>query len=240
MSLVKLGKETDTEAKKIVRLERNAEHQHYYLKNGVEVSGASGIAKLGDTVEGIIWWAWDLGMKGVDYKKVRNSAADSGQIAHFLADCFLKNVEPDLREFTEKEIELAQPSYEKFLNFWEREKLTMLSVEEQLVHEDLKFGGTIDLRALNEYGEYVLIDWKSSKRLYNGHKWQLGGYELLSNFNHPEQKIQKRAIIRIGRDKDDTFHTHWIPQAKAEFHMRVFAAQVNLLNIINEPKYGKK
>lgn len=226
--------------KPIIRLERNSEHQRYYLSNGVQVSGCSSIAKMGDSYEGIIYWAWDLGMKGINYKGVRDAAADSGQIAHFRADCFLKGAEPDLREFTDEEIAKSDPSYEKFLNFWEREKLTLVSQEEQLVHDKLKFGGTLDLRAKDENGKNVLLDWKTSKKVYNGHKWQLGGYELLCNFNHPEEKIDRRGIIRIGREKDDVFHPHWITQGKSEGYMRIFEAQVNLYNIINESKYGKK
>jgi hypothetical protein len=221
------------------RLERESEHQRYYLSSGVQVSGASSIAKMGDSPEGIIYWAWGMGMKGQDYRKYRESTADTGHIAHFLVDCHLEGALPDLREFTEEEIALAQPSFNKFLAFLGREKLTMLSKEEQLVHEELKFGGTLDLRAVDEYGRNTLIDWKSSKKLYNSHKWQLGGYELLSNANH-EDKIERRAIVRIGRDADDSFHVHWIPQEKAERNMGIFEAQVKLYNLINESKYGKK
>ena len=222
-----------------IRLERDAEHQRYYLSDGTQVSGASSIAKMGDSTEGIIYWAWNLGMQGKDYRKVRDSAADSGGIAHFMANCYLLNAEPDLREFTSEEIALAQPSYDKFLDFWGKEHLTMLACEEQLVHEELKFGGTLDLRARDEDGKHVLIDWKSSKKVYNSHKWQLGGYELLCNHKHLEP-IHRRAIVRIGRDAEDQFHIHWIPNIKAERYMRIFEAQVKLYNVINEVKFGKK
>lgn len=215
-----------------IRLERNAEHQRYYLSDGRQVSGASSIAKMGDSYEGIIHWAWKLGIQGEDYRKVRDKAADAGAIGHFMVDCYLKEAEPDLREFTDEEIESAMPIFDKFIDFWGKEGLTILGVEEQLIHEELEYGGTLDLRAKDEDELMVLIDWKSSKQVYNSHKWQLGGYELLSNYNYPDQPIQRRAIIRTGRDADDVFHAHWIPQEKAEKYMRVFTKQVALYNEI--------
>lgn len=219
-----------------IRLERNAEHQRYYLKNGKQVSGASTISKMGDSYEGIVYWAWKLGTQGKDYKKERDSFADTGTIVHFLVNCYLLGAEPDLREFTDEEIDLAMPGFEKFLDFWGKEGLTALAVEEQLVHNKLKYGGTLDLRAVDEYGKFVLCDWKSSKKLYNSHVWQLGGYELLSNYNHPDQIIDRRAIIRTGRDKNDVFHAHWIPQHKAERNMEIFKHQVKLYNVLNEKR----
>lgn len=232
---------TETPEHQVVRLERNADHQRYYLSDGTQVSGASSISKMGDSPDGLIWWAWDQGRQGLDYRQTRDAAADAGTIAHFLANCYLFGAEADLREFTEEEIALAMPSYDKFVDFWTKEKLTVVSCEEQLVHEELKYGGTIDVRAVDECGKNVLLDWKSSKKkVYDSHKWQLAGYELLSNFNHPESVIHRRAIIRIGRDPKDTFHAHWIPDSKAKQHMRIFEAQVALYNIINEDKHGKK
>lgn len=223
-----------------IRLERNSDHQRYYLKDGTQVSGASSIAKLGDSPEGLIHWSWKLGMEGRDYKKVRDSAADSGTIAHFMSGCYLVNSDPDLREFTEAEISLAKPSYDKFLDFWQREQLIFIAQEEQLVHETLRFGGTIDLRARDEHGQHVLIDWKSSKALYDRHRRQIGGYELLANFNYPLDPIQRRAIVRIGRDPSDSFHVLWITDEKAKNNMRIFEAQANLYNVIADTKYGKR
>lgn len=220
-----------------IRLERHAEHQRYFLSDGTQVSGASTISKMGDSPEGLIWWAWDLGIKGKDYRKARDSAADTGHISHFRAMCHLIGAEPDLREYSEDEIKASDPSFEKVLDFWDREKLTMVKVEEQLVHEELRFGGTLDVRARDEDGRNVLIDWKSAKKkVYDSMKYQVGGYELLSNRAHPDAIIQRRAIIRIPKERDDKLGVHWIPETKAVHNMRVFEAQVNLYNIMNEGK----
>src|SRR4051812_10687344 len=123
-----------------IRLERNAEHQRYYLKDGTQVTGASSIAKMGDSPDGLIYWAWSLGKEGKDYRKERDKFADIGSLVHFRVDCYLKQAEPDLREFTEEEISLSDPGFDKFLEFWTRENLELVSVEEQLVHEELRFG----------------------------------------------------------------------------------------------------
>lgn len=223
------------------RLERNAEHQRYYLSDGTQVSGASRIAKIGDSSEGIIYWAWDMGMKGIDYRKARDGFADVGHITHFMVDCFLSGDEADLREFTQEEIEVAEPCFEKFLDFWTKEDLTVLGIEEQLVHEELRYGGTLDLRAHDAEGRIVLIDWKSSKRLYNSHKWQLGGYELLANEHYPTAKVERRAIIRTTRDPKDRFHAHWFNQDAADKAMEMFASQASHFDTMERLGYnGRK
>ena len=78
------------DGKKIVKLQKLRSHQKYLLKDGTQVPGASTIAKLGDDGSSLIHWAWDLGNRGIDYRKARDQAADIGTIAHFLIECFLQ------------------------------------------------------------------------------------------------------------------------------------------------------
>ena len=69
------------DGKKIVKLQKLRSHQKYLLKGGTQVPGASTIAKLGDDGSSLIHWAWDLGNRGIDYRKARDQAADIGTIA---------------------------------------------------------------------------------------------------------------------------------------------------------------
>jgi hypothetical protein len=190
---------------KIVRLEKTRAHQKYPLKDGTDVPGASTIAKLGEDTNGLIHWAWALGMEGQDYRKVRDKAADIGTVCHFMIECFLHSHEPDLSEFSAADIEKANIAFANFRRWWDKEGFTIIEPEVQLVSEKYLFGGTIDAPSRDRDGKVVLLDWKTSKSINNAHRVQLAGYEQLWNENRPDMPIERRAIVRIGKESPDDF-----------------------------------
>ena len=146
------------DGRKIVRLERLKAHQKYILKDGTQVVGASTIAKLGDDQSNLIHWAWNLGNKNEDYRKVRDRAADIGTITHFLIECFFHGWVADLSEFAPADIEKAGVAFNNFLSFWNEQGLTVLEPEVQLVSEQHLFGGTIDAPSIDKEGRIVDLD----------------------------------------------------------------------------------
>jgi hypothetical protein len=211
---------------KIVRLEKTRAHQKYPLKDGTDVPGASTIAKIGEDSGGLIHWAWKLGMEGQDYRKVRDKAADIGTVAHFMIECFLHNHEPDLSEFSPADVEKATIAYNNFRRWWDEEGFTVIEPEVQLVSEEFLFGGTIDAPSRDRDGKIVLLDWKTSKAIVPAHKVQLAGYEQLWNENRPDMKVQRRGIVRIGKESPDDFEISWI--FSAEPFWRAFKARLFL------------
>jgi hypothetical protein len=214
------------DGRKIVRLEKTRAHQKYPLKDGTDVPGASTIAKIGEDSSGLIHWAWKLGMDGQDYRKVRDKAADIGTIAHFLIECFLHNHVADLSEFSSADIEKATIAFNNFKRWWDDEGLTVIEPEVQLVSETYLFGGTIDAPSRDRDGKIVLLDWKTSKAIVGAHKVQLAGYEQLWNENRPDMKVQRRGIVRIGKESPDDFEVAWM--FSAEPFWRVFQARLAL------------
>jgi len=214
------------DGRKIVRLEKTRAHQKYPLQDGTEVPGASTIAKIGEDSNGLIHWAWKLGTEGKDYRKVRDQAADIGTVAHFMIECFLHNHEPDLSEFSPADVEKASIAFNNFRRWWDEEGLTVIEPEVQLVSEEWLFGGTIDAPSRDRDGKIVLLDWKTSKMIVGAHKIQLAGYEQLWNENRPKMKVQRRAIVRIGKESPDDFEVAWI--FSSEPFWEVFKARLAL------------
>lgn len=211
---------------KIVKLEKLRSHQKYILKDGTQVPGASTIAKIGDDGSSLIHWAWDLGNRGIDYRKMRDQAADIGTIAHFLIECFLHNHEADLSEFSAADIEKANIAYGNFRQWWDAEGLTILEPEVQLVSEKWHFGGTIDAPSRDKEGRIVLLDWKTSKGIWPAHKFQLAAYEQLWNECRPDMPVQRRGIVRIGKASADDFEVAWMFSSASEW--RVFQKRLEL------------
>ena len=214
-----------TESKPVVKLVKKRAHQIYKTKDGKRVPGSSTIAKIGDSAEGLIYWAWDLGMQKIDFRKVKDEAADAGTVGHFMIECFLKGNEPDVSDFSATSIDLATNIFVKFHDYWEQEGMTFVASELELVSDIHGYGGTIDIIARDRDGRLCIIDEKSSKAIYESHFYQLASYENLWN-EHNEEKIARRAIFRNGKKEKGDTELRWIPSLDPYF--QTFLAQLAL------------
>jgi hypothetical protein len=225
-----------TTTKERVKFQKDKAHITYKTKAGKRVPGASTIAKIGDDPSALLYWAWDLGKQGIDYKKAREGAADIGTLAHFMIQCHLRGQEADLSEFSAEQQDKASNAFLKFLEFWDAQKLVAAAVEVPLVSETFEFGGTLDLVCKD--GGMVLLDWKTSNAIYRPYLIQLAGYEQLWNLNHPEQPIARRAIIRIGKSEASDLEVRWLSDMGP--YWAAFTCQLELYRAFQRlPKTGE-
>lgn len=226
------------------KLERNAPHQKYITAAGEEVPGGSTICKIGDDPGALIHWAWALGVEGKDYRKERDKAADIGTLAHFMCEAFLNEFVCDLSDYSDEDREKALVCYSKFVDWWEAEGLTKVATETQLVHDEQRYGGTIDLVAKDKEGKLCLIDLKTSKRISDGYIRQIAGYTELWNFNQSVEsgrfeegeEIQRWAIVRIGKQDEGDFEVVWYDEKRIFHAMQTFQAQVELYWAMKDEK----
>jgi hypothetical protein len=187
----KAGPPTDTDFGKKVRA-----HVRYRTADGTMVPGAttvlSGLAK-----PALVGWANRLGLEGIDSRAYTSEAATVGTLAHYLIECQLGCVEPDLADFTPAQLERAQTSLASFNAWLKDHTLEPLMLEAQLVSERYRFGGTIDCYGRLD-NDLVLLDFKTSSGIYDEHKFQVAAYwHLLKELGHP---VDGARILRIGRD----------------------------------------
>jgi len=223
-----------------VKLVRNAPHQKYHTKSGEEVPGGSTICKIGESPEALIAWAWKLGTEGKDYRKERDRAADIGTIAHFMCEAFLNGFVCDLSDYEQDKIDKALGCYSKFLEWWDGEGLEKVATETQLVHDALRYGGTIDLVAKRPNGDHVLIDLKTSKRINDPYWRQVAGYAQLWDENHGQlntMRIKDHAIVRIGKEEEGDFQVVW--KTELLYDWLVFKKQLELYWAMKEAKEAK-
>jgi len=202
--------------KEKVKFQKTDAHDTYKLKDGTRVPGASTIAKIGDDPSALIYWSWDLGRQGIDYKKARDQAADIGTLAHFLIQCHLRGQVADLSEFSKADQDKAETAFIKFLEFWDAEKFQPVAIETPLVSEQWRYGGTLDLIAHDADG-LALLDWKTSKAIYRPYLVQVAMYQQLWNENNPKQLIRRRAICRIGKDDAMDLEVRWLSDMSPYF-----------------------
>lgn len=181
--------------------------QVYRLKDGTRVPGTTTIIGKFKEAGGLIHWAWDLGMQGIDYNERRDKAADAGTLAHALVEGHIRNQPVDLSPHPKETVEKAQKAFGAFLEWAGSSKLTPRETELALVSEKYRFGGCLDSMLVN--GRLSLGDWKTSGAVYDDYLLQLAAYGILWEENHPDQPIEGGFhLMRFGKMGGEFAH-HW-------------------------------
>lgn len=182
-------------------------HQIYRNAAGKRVPGTTGITGVMDKPH-LVSWANRLGLEGIETAKYVDSLATAGTLAHYLVECDLAGETPDpeyLREFSPVDMDRAETSMLKYLDWRKGKAIEVVAIELQLVSERYQYGGTLDA-ILRIDGVLTLPDIKTCKALYGAddEKWtQLAGYDLLAEEHG--YAVDEVRILRIGRDEAEGF-----------------------------------
>jgi len=190
-------------------------HTVYKTEDGSRVPSVTTILGILDK-PALLKWAWRCGMDGIDYKALRDNKADIGSLAHYLIMCHLKGEKSDTSEYSSQDIQLAENCFLSFLEWERHNKIKPVLIEEPLVSQSLRFGGTIDCFAeLND--DFVLIDFKTGKAIYPEMIYQLSAYKMLLESNGYE--VNQSRILRIGRDENEGFEERVIANTDTGFQL---------------------
>lgn len=178
-------------------------HTVYKLKNGKRVPGVTTIT--GQLAKpALVHWAWDLGCKGIDYKKFTDDKADIGTLAHAMVVAHLDGTEPDTDDYSKAQIDQAENCLLSFYEWEKGKQIEVYHAEEPMVSESERYGGTPDIFA-NVNGVATLIDLKTGKAIYDEYVLQLAAYAHLLCENMDQPAPVSCMILRIGRDESEGF-----------------------------------
>lgn len=180
-------------------------HTIYRNDAGKRVPSVTTILGLLDK-PGLLYWAWECGVNGLDYRKERDKAGDIGTLAHYLIECKIRGLTPDTASYSQEYIDKAMNGLSAFER-WARtvggvEEMISLTVaiEEQMTCDT--FGGTADW-IVRHKGKIMLIDFKTSKKIYKEMSYQLAAYQYLWNLSRPDEKIEECYILRLDKESGD-------------------------------------
>ena len=157
---------------------------------------------------GLIHWAWDLGMKGVDYREVRDTAADAGTAAHAMVEADIRGRDFDPTAFPADVLDLAQGAFNAYKEWKAQTKLVSVASEVPLVSAKHKFGGTLDAMLIN--GLLALGDWKSANKIYPDNLMQLAAYGALWDENNPDNPVRGGFhLLRFDKTHGDFEHRYF-------------------------------
>ena len=191
---------------------------------GKRVPGTTTIIGRFKESGGLMHWAWQCGMDGLNINDVRDDAADAGTCCHEMIDDHLHRRD-HVSTFPEAVVNKAGHAFLAYLEWAEQSKLEVVAAEQSLVSEKYQFGGTFD--AVLAGGTLRLLDYKTSSGIYQDMLIQVaGGYSLLWQEHYPDKPLQGMDLLRISKPKSDddpvSFeHRHWsaeiFPIAQRQF-----------------------
>ncbi len=110
-----------------------------------------------------------------DYRDIDPYFADRGSRIHKLCEMELRG------QLNREMIEPDEEKYFKAFEMWWQDKQAMgwTFLDAEIVLSNKYYGGCIDALFLNEKGEHILVDWKTSAKLVKWMKLQVEAYAML-------------------------------------------------------------
>ena len=194
----------------------------YKNAKGERVSGVTTIisGNLGWNTRPLMYWSWNEGMEGRDYRQSSEKAADAGTHAHKLVEAHLRGQETPLSaDLPQETLNLAETAFLNFLEWEKSVNFKALHTEIHLVSEAFQYGATPDvIGEIN--GKMALLDLKAGNGTYPDHLIQIAAYRAVWEELHPDEPLDGGLyLLRIGKD-DASFHWHWwaaLPEAWEAF-----------------------
>lgn len=183
------------------------QHKGYFTKDGKRVPSVTTVLGRFKDAGPLMYWAWECGKNGKDFREERDKAADSGTLAHAAVEAWVKGENftfsglPDV-------VQRAETAFGAFIEWADQTKLKVDKTELPLVSEKYGFGGTFD--AILVGTKRAMGDWKSSNGIYGEYLAQLAAYGQLWAENFPEEPITGGFhLLRFDKSHGDFTHKWW-------------------------------
>lgn len=187
----------------------------YRLADGTKVPGVTTILGRWKESGGLLQWAFKQGQSGArSLYEERDRAADIGTMAHAMADAFMRANDPEaaLAEFKPDDdaAAKARTAFASFRGWAAGLNAELVALEEPMVSERYRFGGTPDFMVLLPDGRRAMGDLKTSNGIYRDHAMQVAAYAILWAECHPDQPLTGGFhIARFSKEFPDFEHRYF-------------------------------
>jgi len=184
---------------------KNNQRNKYKDATGTILPGVTTITgqELGWNKQVLISWANKLGLKGIEAAKYVDDKADIGTLAHQLILDHFRGLKTDTSDYSKNQIDQAENCLLSFYEWGKGKVVKPILLEQPLISEVFKFGGTPDCYAEID-GKLTLLDFKTGKGIYDEYAIQVaGGYLLL--LEEAKHIVEEIVILNIPRAEDEAF-----------------------------------
>lgn len=179
---------------------------------------------------GLIKWAHRCGLEGRDMTRERDSAASAGSICHAWVEDVTHGRERRSFDLVAPEIiERAAAGFDAFLEWRASNNVTIEHTETPLVDSGMGFAGTFDAIGVVN-GERVLIDYKTSRRVYPEHAYQLAAYRHLVR-SEMGLMIDSAILVRLDKETAEP-DVHWFSPVVLDRAWDGFALMRSLYEVV--------
>ncbi len=215
-------------------------HQIYKQKSGRIVPGVTTVLGILNK-PALLYWAWNLGMQKIDYRKFKDDKAMIGTLAHDLIESHLQNIPTDYSDYSKNQIDAAENSMLSWLEWEKQHPIKKIhSIEEQLVSEELPFGGTNDIFCALECEDGAfdeIIDLKTGKGIYDEYVYQVAALKHLQEEHG--RTVNRCRIINVPRTEDETFLERIISPDELDKGWEIFKSCLNIYTLTKREKVEK-
>ena len=203
-----------------------------YLIDGERVPGTTTILSRFKESGALMYWAWDQGRQGKDFRETKQAAADAGTIAHAMVEADIYGTTFDASAYAPELIEKAHGAFNAYQEWKQQTHLEVVESEVALISRQYRFGGTLDAVAVR--GSLALLDWKTSNGVYADYLLQLAAYGQLWNENYPDNPLTGGFhLLRFGKPQhpDDPVafeHRFWSHLDPAWEQFKLFRSAYDL------------
>jgi hypothetical protein len=203
-------------------------HIRYKTEDGTLVPGVTTVLGVLDKGRGLLIWANKCGLAGQDINKVTDASAAAGTLAHEMIAHRWGAEEPDYDAYSKELLTKAQNAVRSYEAWEQHHTLEPQLVEEPMVSEQFKFGGTLDCYGLID-GKPGIVDLKTSKAIYDSYFYQLAAYcQLLEERGYPVETVR---ILRIGRDESEGFEERFVNRDSLSPYFSIFRHCLAIYNL---------
>jgi Holliday junction resolvase len=217
-----------------MKLDLKREHQIYKLADGTRVPGVTTV--LGELAKpALIDWSAGEERAGIlgcikrgeevpdyyFYKTKRDRASDLGTIIHARIEAWHKGEELEPDNIPADLFVKSAFGFSRYLAWWAEGGFKLVGSERQLVSEDLRCGGTVDVLAMAEAG-LTLVDIKSTK----ASKWWPYPETLAQVATYAEMvgEVKRVIVVRVGKEEGDELQTYELNLTERAAGLRLFRA----------------
>ena len=128
------------------------------------------------------------------HRLVGDKAKDIGTITHDAVEQYVKHGKDAVGEMSD-EVENSM------IAFWDWESKNHVTWEESeltVFNTVIGYSGTFDAIAVVN-GVRYLVDFKTSKAIYDEYKYQLAAYRAAYNLMHPDKAVDYVAVLRLDK-----------------------------------------
>ena len=107
-------------------------------------------------------------------------------------------------EFHTHETQAAERLTVKFVEWFKKQDMKVVSIEEHLKSSKFKYHGTFDFVA-EVGGVLTMCDLKTSNAIYDDMALQLAGYQIAWNEVKPAEQLNQGLIIRLDKKTEKVY-----------------------------------